>query len=97
MEDLYIYIYIYIYRPIYIYIYIYNIYIIYIYIYIYNKYLFGDNVLTLNRMYLFQAAHGWRYKNAPSFPEVFHTCPTLMKPDKNIASLKKIQENIWIT
>ena len=48
-------------------------------------------------MYLFQAAHGWRYKNAPSFPEVFHTCPTLMKPDKNIASLKKIQENIWIT
>ena len=48
-------------------------------------------------MYLFQAAHGWRYQNAPPLPKVFHACPTLMKPDKNTASLKKIQENIWIT
>ena len=35
-------------------------------------------------------------KCAP-LPKVCHTYLTLMKPDKNIASQKKIQENIWVT
>ena len=56
-------------------------------------------VLTLFRMVLFGAAHGWRGGGAKRFPpnKICHIYPTMMKLDTLIAYLKKIEKNIYIT
>ena len=44
-------------------------------------------------MGLFEAAYGWGdAKTLPSFPEICHTYPTMMKLDSVIPYLKKIQK-----
>ena len=51
--------------------------------------------LTLFRMGLFGAAHGWRGQKGPLFPEICHTYPTMMKRGTVIYYLKKTQ-NIYM-
>ena len=42
-------------------------------------------------MGLFEVAHGWGGQNAP-IPKICHTHPTMIKLDKVIPYLKKIQK-----
>ena len=51
--------------------------------------------LTLFKMGLFGAAHGWGAKKAP-LPKICHTYPAIMKLGTVIPYLKKTQKNIWI-
>ena len=48
--------------------------------------------LTLFRMGLFGAAHGWEGGNKAPFLKICHTDPTMMKLGTIISYLKKIQE-----
>ena len=47
-------------------------------------------LLTLFRMGLLRAAHGWRLKKTPLL-KIFHTCATMMKVGTVIPYLKNIQ------
>ena len=50
-----------------------------------------STILTLFRMRLFGAAHGWRHKKAP-LPKICHTYPAMMKLGTVIPYLKKTQK-----
>ena len=59
-------------------------------IYIQHRILQG---LTLFRMGLFGAAHGWKGGAQKGLlPKICHTCPTTMKFDTPIPYIKKIQK-----
>ena len=49
-------------------------------------------VLTLFRIGLFGAAHGWGGAKRPLIPKTCHTYPTMMKLGTLIPYLKKIQK-----
>ena len=51
--------------------------------------------LTLFRMYIFGAAHGWRKGGGggrPPLPKICHTYPTMIKLGTVIPYLKKLQK-----
>ena len=48
--------------------------------------------LTLFRMGIFGAAHGWGVCKKVPFPKICHTYPTMLKLDTVIPYLKKIQK-----
>ena len=50
--------------------------------------------LSLFRMGVFRAAHGWRRAKKPPLPKICHTYPTMIKLDTVISYLKKIQKYI---
>ena len=49
-------------------------------------------ILTLFRMGLFGAAHGWRGAKKPPLPTICRTYPTMIKLDRVIPYPKKIQK-----
>ena len=60
------------------------------------------NPITLFRIDLFEAAHGWRAREGgvtkrPPFPKICHTYPTKMKLGTVIPYLKKTEKKFWIT
>ena len=58
----------------------------------------SERTLTLFRMGIFGAAHGWGWgvggggKKCPPLPEICHTYPAMMKLGTVIPYLKKIQK-----
>ena len=48
--------------------------------------------LTLFRLGIFEAAHGWGWGKNASLPKICHTYPTMMKHRTVIPYLKKIQK-----
>ena len=47
-------------------------------------------------MGLFRAAHGWGGEKKAPLPEIFHTCPTMMKLGKVTPYLKIYMVNIIV-
>ena len=52
----------------------------------------NEKILTLFRMDIFEAAHGWGGAKKVPLPKIFHTYPTMMKLGKVIPYLKKIKK-----
>ena len=50
------------------------------------------HLLTLFRMGLFGAAHGWEWAKGPSLPIICHTYPTIMKLGAVIPYLENINK-----